>query len=154
MRVEIDGVVWHDAGGRIGFAFVDNLYVDPCDPGLGLRSPAVGPDVSDLVDALGTVPGWRVDGVTNGSFFGFEGSLVEVTGPADLAGCGDGESRLLHILGQPGYKPATSEREQSTLRIIDADGTRFVVFASVDADAPDEVRAELDTIIGSIVIVP
>jgi hypothetical protein len=152
-RVQVDGLLWSDAGMRLGFAVVDNLYVDPCDPDRGLRDPAVGPSVDDLTRALATVPGWKVAGeVSDDEFSGFAGSRIELTGPADLSGCVDESSRLLHILGAPGYAPAISGSEHHELRILNVQGTRLVIYAATETDTLDANREELETVLNSIQI--
>jgi hypothetical protein len=152
-RVQVDGLLWDKAGMRLGFAVVDNLYVDPCDPDRGLRDPAVGPSVDDLTRALATVPGWKVVGeVSEDEFYGFSGSRIELTGPADLSGCVDESSRLLHILGAPGYAPAASNGEHHELRILNVQGTRLVIYAVTEADTLDVNREELEAVLNSIQI--
>jgi len=156
-RVELDGVVWNDAGVRLKFLVADNLYVDPCDPGRGLRDPAVGPSVADLTAALATVPGWTVSSSMTGMFHGFPGDRIELVGPADLSSCtagGASGSLLLHSLGNPGYSLAATEGERHDLRVIDVNGERVVVEAISTGDASADALAELQSVVDDVGIQP
>ena len=143
-----------DAGTRLSFTVVDNLYVDPCDPDRGLREPAVGPSVDDLTRALATVPGWEIAEVTEDHFYGFAGNGVQLTAPADLSTCKAGESRLLHTLGSPGYAPALGNGEHHALRILNVEGTRLVVDAISTTETSAQELAELKAVVDSIEIQP
>jgi hypothetical protein len=152
-RVQVDGVLWNDSGMRLGFAVVDNLYVDPCDPDRGLREPAIGPSVDDLARAIATVPGWDVvDEVREDEFFGFAGSRVELVGPADISSCTDDASRLFHAVGTPGYVPAISDNEHHDILILNVQGTRLVIDAVATNDASAADLEELRAVMESIVI--
>ena len=153
-RVRVDGVVWNDAGTRLSFAVVDNLYTDPCDPDRGLREPSVGPSVDDLTRALATVPGWKITEVTEGHFHGFAGNSLLLTAPADFSSCKSGESRLVHTLGSPGYTPALSNGEHHALRILNVEGVRLVVDATSTTEASAQRLAELKAVVDSIEIQP
>jgi class 3 adenylate cyclase len=152
-RVRADGLLWNDAGARLGFAVVDNLYVDPCDPDRGLREPAVGPSVDDLTRALTSDAEWQAAEVTEGFFFGFAGNHVALTAPAALSSCAEESWRFLHTLGNPGYVPAFSSERVDTW-ILNVAGTRLVIAANSDPQLSGRVRAELQAIIDSIRIEP
>jgi hypothetical protein len=154
MRVAADGVIWHDAGARIKIGLVDNLYVDPCDPSRGLRVPPVGPGVSDLATALGTVPGWSVTSADPVALSGFDGTTVELIGPDELSACTEETSRLLHALGEPDYVAALSPGEVHVVRIFDVGGTRVVIDAARRTDATPAAIAGLESISDSIDIAP
>lgn len=153
-RVRAEGVLWRDEGMRIGFVVVDNVYVDPCDPDLGLRDPAVGPSVDDLARALIALPPWQVRDVDEGTYFGFSGSIIKVAAPAHTASCADGEPRLFHTLGNPGYVPALVPSELVDLWILNVQGTRVVIGAHWAPDAPAEEVEEMRAILDSIEIDP
>ena len=152
-RVRVDGVVW---GGdtRLGFVVADNLYVDPCDPGQGLRNPPVGQSVDDLSRALTTVAGWQAGEVSEDSFAGFGGQHVVMTAPADISSCREESSLLLHTLGSPGYVPAISNDEQHELWILNVQGTRLVIDAVSMPDASPGARQGLQSVVESIHIEP
>jgi hypothetical protein len=153
-RVEIDGAIWHDADARLRIMVADNLYVDPCDPALGLRDPAIGPSVNDLSRALETVPGWIVERTSSGSFHGFPGIRAELRSPSDLSACGAGASRLLHTIGNPDFAAATGSDERHDLRIVDVEGTRLVIDAVNSGGASEAAKAELEALVDSIAIQP
>jgi hypothetical protein len=156
-RVDVDGLVWSDAGVRLLFSVPDNLYVDPCDPARGLRDPAVGPSVADLSTALAGVRAWTVESRASGRFHGFSGDRLLLRSPADVSACspadGDGP-RLLHALGNPGYVNAHWDGERHDLRVLDVDGTRVVVDAIASGDATPAATAELAAIVDSVAIRP
>jgi len=151
-RVLIDGLAWNDNGTRLGLAVVDNLYVDPCDPDLGVHNPPVGSSVDDLAAALGNVPGIEIKETGFDSYFGFPGVYVVLGGLADLSQCADGEARLAHALGFPGFIAAPSEGDEHELWILQVEGTRVIIHAASDADASDAARAALKSVVDSIEI--
>jgi len=151
-RVLIDGLAWNDNGTRLGFAVVDNLYVDPCDPDLGVHNPPVGSSVDDLAAALGSVPGVEIKETGFDSYFGFPGVRLVIGGLADLSLCADGEARLAHALGFPGFIAAPSEGDEHELWILQVEGTRVVIHAASDAGASDAARAALQSVVHSIEI--
>ena len=111
-RVVIDGLVWNDAGQRVGVAVVDNLYVDPCDPDRGVRVPPVGPSVDDLAWALGALPGWELTEADHDVYMGYPGIRLVLSAPADMSSCAFEESRLAHSLGFPGFLTGIAGGEQ------------------------------------------
>lgn len=112
-RQRVDGLVWNDNDTRLGFSMVDNVYVDTCDPDAGLREPPVGPSVDDLTRAVRALSGWEVVEAEEGSYFGFAGNHLALTGPDNTDACVDRAPRLFHVLGNPGYVPALTDREGS-----------------------------------------
>jgi class 3 adenylate cyclase len=153
-RQRVDGLLWNDADARLGFAVVDNLYLDPCDPDRGLREPPVGPSVDDLTRALTDLADWRWAEVREGIYFGFGGTFMELAAPPDTSACPEGQLRFLHTLGSPGYAP-TSSGQLNELWILNVAGTRLVIVAQTHPDAtPPRVRAELLEIIDSTRIEP
>lgn len=153
-RVLVDGQAWNDKGMRIGFTTVDNLFVQPCQPELGVRDPAVGPSVDDLVTALGTVPGWTITDSAFDSYFGFAGVRLALTGPDDIGSCPDGEPRLASAPGFPGFVTGAAEGERQELWILQVGTTRLVVHTLTDPQASASALAELQSVIESVQITP
>jgi hypothetical protein len=151
-RVIIDGLAWNDKGLRIGFAVVDNLYVDPCDPELGLLEPPVGPSVDDLATALNTVPGIEITETNFDTYFGYPGVRLVVGSLDDPSSCPDDELRLAHVYGFPGVLAGMGEGESHELWILEVEGTRVVVHAVTAAGASAGARAEMQSVIDSIEI--
>ncbi len=152
-RVLIDGAVWGD-GMRVVFAVVDNLYVDPCEPNLGLRDPAVGPSVDDLATALGTVPGWEIIEADHDLYFGYPAVRLVLSGPADVTSCPQEVARLVHTLGFPGFIEAVAGNERQELWILEVNGARLVINAVSTPENPPADAAELQAILDSIHIEP
>jgi hypothetical protein len=153
-RVIVDGQAWNDKGMRIGFTTVDNLFVQPCQPELGVRDPAVGPSVDDLVTALGTVPGWTITESAFDTYFGFPGVRLALTGPDDIGSCPDGEPRLASAPGFPGFVTGAAEGERQELWILQVGTTRLVVHTLTDPQASAGALAELQSVTESVQITP
>ena len=149
-KVLIDGLVWNDAGYRLGFSIVDNLYVDPCVPDQGLVTPPVGPSVTDLASAMSTVPGWELIEADHDLYMGFPGIRLVLSVPDDMSSCPFEESRLAHTIGFPGFLTSIPGGEIE-LWILSVEGTRLVVSASrgpgLSAAASGDLQATLDSIV-------
>jgi hypothetical protein len=154
-RVAIDGLAWGPNGTRLRFAVVDNLYVDPCDPTLGVQNPPVGASVDDLALALGTLPGIEIGAVEFNDYFGgFSGLRIPVTTSVDPSSCSVEELRLAHTYGFPGFIEAFGDGERHELFIVAVEGTRVVVDAISNEETAADVRAELLAVVDSIQITP
>lgn len=151
-RVVIDGLAWNDKGMRLGFAIVDNLFVDPCDPVLGLRDPPVGASVDDLATALASLPGVSITETEFDRYFGFPGVHLVLASTTDPLACPREEARLAHTLGFPGFIAAMGAGEHHELWILQVEGTRVVIHSASSAEAAADARAELQTVIDSIEI--
>jgi hypothetical protein len=154
-RVAIDGLAWGPNGTRLRFAVVDNLYVDPCDPTLGVQDPPVGASVDDLALALGTLPGLEIGEVEFNDYFGgFSGLRIPLTITADPSSCDVEELRLAHTHGFPGFVEVFDQGERHELFVVAVEGTRVVIDAISDGEASDGVRAQLMAVVDSILITP
>ena len=143
----IDHVVWESgSNSSVAFSHADNLYVDPCDRAAGLRDPAVGPTVSDLVAALRDVPGVSVSAVSDVAVAGYIGKRVELTG-AEPGACDEG-----FLWGGVGdaFAMTPGPGETFSLLILDAGGARLVVGSGTRPEITPEAEAELEAIIESI----
>jgi hypothetical protein len=139
---------WHqNNAGRLGVADVENLFVDPCDPVAGLRDPAVGPGVADLVAALSDVPGLVVSEATDATISGYSGQLVELTGEVPAV-CVEDRAIWLTTRGDPSLLlPGTGDFNR--VWILDVEGERLVIWASEDGDFDQQeaLQALVDTIV-------
>jgi hypothetical protein len=142
---------WHQSNNaRLGAADVANLYVDPCNPALGLRDPAVGPSVDDLITALGEVPGLEVSEPARSGIGGpdFSGQYLELTGVVP-EGCVEDPSiwvtshdePSLLLPGQGGF---------GHVWIYDVEGRRLVIWVTTDpgfdTEFPGQMPALLETL--------
>ena len=152
-RVWVDNLIWGNEM-WLNFGVADNLYVDPCRSGLGVRRPPVGPTAADLAAALTSVPDWQVTATGDVTVDGFSGKRVELVAPADSSSCTGRESRLLHITQSPYYVPALRDEEPVTLWILDVQGTRLVIRAGHETWAASSRVAQLQEIVDSVQIQP
>jgi hypothetical protein len=150
-RVMIDGLLWNDAGAKLGFLVADNIYADPCDAEGGPHQPAVGASVDDLVTALTDLPGWEGAEVSDETFQGYRGMRIEVTNPGVGQPCEDPVALSTH--GNPGVFPAPTD-ERLVLHVLDVDGTRLVVAELSAEDAANSLLAELQAVVDSVEIEP
>jgi hypothetical protein len=154
-RVAIDGLAWGPNGTRLRFAVIDNLYVDPCDPTLGVQDPPVGASVADLALALGTLPGIEIGEVEFNDYFGgFSGLRFPVTTTVDPSSCAVEELHLAHTYGFPGFIEAFGDGERHEMFIVAVEGTRVVIDAISTDEASDGARAGLLAVVDSIQITP
>jgi hypothetical protein len=143
--------VWGPGENRpaVGYATVEGLFADACDPSQGFRD--AGPTVDDLVQALGEQPGLWIAQTEDIVLSGYEGIRVELTG----AGVDCGSSQPLWMTTQPGSvdrpHPATFWG-QSQLTILDVDGNRLVIIATVPANSEPQAASDAEAIINSTVI--
>jgi len=147
----LDWVVFSVEGAkaRLAVVSVDNLYVDPCQPELGLRDPAVGPTVDDLVTAVGSVPGVTFSTPTDVTLAGFEGKYLEYIQPDTFGECA--ADVLLWSVNQGSSADlAPAGGEVFRLWILDVNGTRLVISTSAPAGIPSGRVVELEAIIDSI----
>lgn len=137
-----------------GIAIVDNVYVDPCHPDLGLRDPPIGPTPADLAEALTSVPGWEVTAISDVTMDGFTGKHVKLIAPADASACYQKEAMLLPTRTWPLFFAAVRANEPMELWILDVQGTRLVIHAGSEPNASAAELAELHAVIESIRIDP
>jgi hypothetical protein len=142
----VPSVVWTDSSeARVGFATMDNVFIDPCRPDLGEHDPAVGPTVDDLAAALGSLPGVEAT-TTDATLSGFSWKRVDLNVPSEFGDCvPEGGEALLSSDGplEPGIHQVW---------ILDVDGTRLVIVAVERPGALDRQAAELQAIVDSIQI--
>ena len=126
----------------------DNIYADPCALTLGLRNPAVGPTVADLVTALAATPGLAASPASDVTVGGHTGQRIELTAPESRDECND-EPKLYDVSDGVG-PPAPVPGELVQLWILDAKGTRLVIGTRIQPGANAEALSELQAIVDSI----
>lgn len=135
-----------DPAPSIGFAIIEYVVEDPCDPAAG--TIALGPGIEDLVDAIAGLPGFEATDPEPAVVDGIEAVALTVTAPR-AAQCQDPQDGLRTW--------ATSQRvngvaagETNELLILEVDGLRVLLAAAyhplTTAAELDELRAALDTI--------
>jgi hypothetical protein len=145
----------------INIVEVSNLTVDACHD-QSLRTPAVGPSVDDLAEALEELPPFEVvSPAADVSAYGYRGKHLVLRIPEDMVGT-DGifegcvgalrawTSQILSY-GYWGYvRPGDTEEYW----ILDVDGTRLVISVLTTAGTSQELISEKQAVLDSIVIVP
>jgi len=133
----------------VAFSAADNLYVGPCQPTLGLRQPAVGPSVADLVAAAGTIPGVRATAPVDVNVGGFAARRLDLTTAAALPSC-DPEPSMWQLPDGAGGPPIPDPGGTVRLWIVDVGGTRLAVAASWPSTSTAEQLAQIESVVGSI----
>jgi hypothetical protein len=144
------------------FVEIDDLSIHGCATHRPLN-PAVGPEVTDLAEALAATPPFEVTSPpTDVTAYGYSGQHVEIMVPLDqpiedgrFEGCQGGtlESWITHCCGGPFYGyvgPGDTEE----FWILDVDGTRLAIIAFTSSAASPELIAERQEILDSIVVKP
>jgi hypothetical protein len=144
-----------DAGAGLALVAwqINGTYVDPCIDHT-VVTPTPAPGIDALVDALSHQPGTTAGPPTATTVDGYSGKFVEVTVTADITKCtGDGPFWLWASAdGDRRYVQGTNETNR--IYVLDVDGRRFTFNARIPARTTAADRAELETIIASIVIEP
>jgi hypothetical protein len=132
---------------------ISGTYVDPCTDHT-LVTPTPAPDIDALIDALSHQPGTTAGPPTATTVGGYSGKFVEVTVTVDITKCtGDGPFWLWASAdGDRRYVQGTNETNR--IYVLDVNGRRFTFNARIPARTTAADRAELETIIASIDIVP
>src|SRR5262245_48458379 len=140
--------------GEVGVVSFDSVYGDPCHGGQGLIVPRPGGAVNDLVTALQGNARLTVSPVTDITISGRRAKELTITAPASLAGCHleAGNYRLWELPLGATNDLAAGEREK--LRVIDIDGTRYVIYLTQLAGQTPAETAEFQAVMDSIQIAP
>jgi hypothetical protein len=141
---------WHQSQSAV-LSVVDvvNLYTDPCDPDLGLRDPAVGPTVDDLVAALSSASWLEVTATSDATISGYSGQLVEYTGIEGMSECAD-LTNVWEVTGGGDSMQIPGAGDSQRLWILDVEGQRLVIGASEGPGFTDQEG--LQSIVDSLVI--
>jgi len=140
---------WHQTNtGRLGVANVTNLFRDPCDRQGGLMA-AIGPSISDLVAALGDVPGLQLSDPTDVTLSGYSGQYVELTGER-APGCRGPEPLLWDTTTTEPTLLMPDVGDYHRVWILDVEGDRIVIWASEDNGFT--YQEQLQALVESLVI--
>lgn len=151
---------------RVGVLIADiwNLSTDACDQQWALMPP-VGPTVEDLAVALTQLPPFEVSSPpAEVTAYGYSGTHLQLRIPHDqpfdeesraFDGCMDG---VLASWKSPPLNPAfygyVAPGDTEDFWILDVEGTRVVIAALATENASDELIAEQQAVLDSIVIEP
>ncbi len=145
-------LVWSvdDDKATMGVTTVDNVAIDPCQPELGFRDPAVGPTVDDLVTALGAVPGLTFSAPEAVTQDGYEGVKLDYVPPDAFDNCLDnmGDAPLMTVDGtgdSDSVITPPSGDDAFSLFIFDIEGTRVVITAKFTPNRTDELYEMLNS---------
>jgi hypothetical protein len=142
------------APGGVSITSFSKVYADPCHSEQGVMSPSPGPAADDLIAALRRVPSLTVSPVTDTTVSGHPAKELTIAAPASFAGCTlqAGTYRLWELPLGATNDMATGERQ--LLRIVDIDGTRYVIDLSQPTTESPAQRAEAQAVMDSIQIAP
>jgi hypothetical protein len=138
----------------LNFGIVDNVFADPCHWHGSLLHPPLGPRVGDLVAAMANQPGRHATTPMDVTLDGYAGRQMELTAPADFAGCDSGQFQSWTFA--PGESDARFHEpgEHDLLWILDVDGVRLVLDVAYSPGASAQDRAKLLQMVESIRIDP
>jgi hypothetical protein len=147
----LDWVVWSVENDKATMAVigVDDIYVDPCHPEVGLSDPPIGPSVDDLASALGNVPGLTFTEPTDVSLGGFAGKYLEYVPPSTFADCAE-EILLWSVNEGTSAQPAPGGDDSFNIWILDVRGSRLVITTSSSPAVPSNRVTQLGSIVDSI----
>lgn len=149
-KLMVPGIVWSDGSdATLGFAILDNLYVDPCAVPATQHDPPVGPTVDDLVAALDATPNLDAR-ATDLTMAGFTGKQVDVVALGPWEPCASGEARLLPRDGADLDGPPPDPTDTQRLSILDVEGHRLVIIRTTRSAATAKNHADLQAIFDSI----
>lgn len=149
-KLMVPGIVWSDGSdATLGFAILDNLYVDPCAVPVATHDPPVGPTVDDLVAALDATPNLDAR-ATDVTMAGFTGRQVDLVALGPWEPCPADEARLFPRGGPDLDWPPPDPADTRRLTILDVDGHRLVISRATRPAATAANRADLQAIFDSI----
>jgi hypothetical protein len=142
-------------------ADIKNVTIDACKEPRSAKPP-VGPSVEDLATGLAHLPPFEVSSPAEDvTLSGYSGTHLQLRVPlgqplSDLgAFIGCDNSALASWIAPPlsfAFYGYTAPEETEDFWILDVDGTRVVISAIATANASDELIAERQAILNSIVI--
>jgi len=113
-------------GMAVRFYTVGNLYKNPLSPDDGVLTPAVGPTVDDLVNAMVNHHDWITTGPTAVTIDGYAGQVVHVTLPA---GTSNATPFYLSVDPKGGQIWGWVAGQLFDIYVIDVGGKRLVIDA-------------------------
>lgn len=129
-------------GAGIGFFRGGSLYSDLCPPASGMPDIPVGPSVDDFVQALVDHPLLDATEPVDVTLDGYPGRYLELQLPQDVSACN-------HFVWQPGIYAQGPDHLWHTW-VLDVDGVRVVVRADTYPGTTQEVRDQIQAILGSL----
>jgi hypothetical protein len=145
-------------------ADIKNVTVDACDDQTAAEPP-VGPGVEELAAALAQLPPFEVSSPpADTTAYGYSGTHLQIRVPVDqpfdadtgsFVGCMG--SVLASWIAPPlsfAFYGYAAPGDTEDVWILDVDGTRVVIVAFATANASDELLAQREAILDSIVIEP
>lgn len=139
-----------NAAGMVIYSNVSTLYTEACQWLGSAITP--GPTVDDFATALAALDGFESTEPTDVTVAGYQGKRVRITAPADvdIASCYLSQYQSFEgvssAFGSPG--------QTNDVRILDLDGTRYLVVTHYQTGTPAEARAELDRMVDTLEIEP
>jgi hypothetical protein len=133
-------------GTNVMFRQPTSVFADPCAP--ELSAEPIGPTVDDLAAALADLP--NVTDVTqaDATISGFGGTHVSFVVDTTGIDC------VMGIYGQDSFVRAADNGQREDLWILDVAGTRLVIDAATYPETSPEDRAEMQTIVDTLLIEP
>ena len=138
-------------GMAVRFYTVANIYKNPLSPDEGVLTPAVGPSVDDLVNAMVNHPDWTTTGHTAITIDGYAGQVVHVTLPA---GTSNATPFYLSVDPTGGQSWGWVAGQLFDIYVIDVGGKRLVIDAFHYAGTSAEDLAAQKAIIDSVQLTP
>ena len=138
---------------------ISNRFNQPCTDHT-LLSPAPGPGVDELLEALASQPGITAGPITDVTVDGYKGKSVELTVATDIAACRSdiGDDPLsgfwLWALSNGDRRYVQSSTEMDRIYALDIDDARFTFALRIPPGTTPADLAELDGIVESMVIEP
>jgi hypothetical protein len=141
-------------GGGIGFALVDNLFADPCQPGQEGMDPPLGPTIDDLAEGLAAQPGTEASATSEVTVDGYQARYVElVTTGLGTDGCPAPTGRVYRY-GTAGGDRQTLDGERVRAWIVDVEGARLLIDLFTFPGTSAAAQAELEQIVEDLQLAP
>lgn len=141
-------------GAGIGFALVDNLYADPCQPGQDVLDPPLGPTIDDLARGLAAQPGTEASAITSVTVDGYPARYFELlTTGLGTDACAAPTGRVFRY-GTRGYDRQTLEGELVRAWVVDVDGARLLIDVFSFPGTSEAAVAELQRVVDDIQLGP
>ena len=138
-------------GANLGFRQPTSVILDPCAPESGAR--LIGPSVDDLmtddlVTAISGLPNVTASPPGDVTISGFDGKHLSFVVDTEGIDC------VMGFYGQGSFVRAADNGQRQDLWILDVAGTRLVIDAATYPETTPAVRAELQSMVDTLVIEP
>jgi len=138
-------------GMAIRFYTAANLFVNPLAPDEGVLTPAVGPSVDDLVNAMVDHPDWTTTGPEDITIDGYTGQVVHVTLPA---GTSNATPFILFGAANDPQEWGWVAGQVFDIYVIDVGGKRLVIDAFHYPGTSEADLASQEAVIHSVQLAP